>query len=181
MDKALEANLVVNKVIEYIVDNFSDRKSSPFDRTCLVLNVLYRAKEQKLFPVSDEDFKGIDIFHDTPICFSNIDASIDKGALRLLNESIERLMSIDRDEFLKIYPSAVDFVIEKFCGFGQSEYSQPHSLTKLVSALISSTGCKSMYNPFAGTASYALGFNGAYYGQEINEDVHNIGLLRLSA
>jgi hypothetical protein len=182
MDKTLETKLVVNKEIEYIVDNFSDKKySSPFDRTCLVLNVLYRAKEQKLFPVSDEDFKGIDIFHDTPLSFSYIVTSIDKRSLSLLNASIERLMSIDKNEFMEIYPEVVDFVIEKYCGFGQGEFFQPHSLTQLVSALITSTGCKSMYNPFAGTASYALKFNGAYFGQEINERVHDIGLLRLSA
>ena len=131
MDKTLETKLVVNKEIEYIVDNFSDKKySSPFDRTCLVLNVLYRAKEQKLFPVSDEDFKGIDIFHDTPLSFSYIVTSIDKRSLSLLNASIERLMSIDKNEFMEIYPEVVDFVIEKYCGFGQGEFFQPHSLTQ---------------------------------------------------
>ena len=62
-------------------------------------------------------------------------------------------------------------------------FMQPVEITKLVAKLSGYDGRGSVYNPYAGSASYAieLGAKSAYYGEELNELAHAFGVMRLIA
>ena len=80
------------------------------------------------------------------------------------------------------YLEMFDFAIEQFMatmGKDYGEFSQPQEMTKLVADLISSS-CDSIFNPFAGTLSYATEI--AHYTKfeaiEINSVMWELGLIR---
>lgn len=80
------------------------------------------------------------------------------------------------------YLEMFDFAIEQFMatmGKAYGEFSQPQEMTKLVADLISSS-CDSIFNPFAGTLSYATEI--AHYTKfeaiEINSVMWELGLIR---
>lgn len=80
------------------------------------------------------------------------------------------------------YLDMFDFAIQQYMatiGKAYGEFSQPREMTKLVAALICST-CDSIFNPFAGTLSYATGI--AHYIKfdaiEINPVMWELGLIR---
>lgn len=92
----------------------------------------------------------------------------------------EKLISWDlsSDDYLEMF----DFAIQQYMatlGKAYGEFSQPKEMTKLVAELISSS-CDSIFNPFAGTLSYATEI--AHYTQfdaiEINPDMWELGIIR---
>lgn len=94
----------------------------------------------------------------------------------------ERLTKWDlySEDYLEIF----DFAIQQYVatmGKSYGEFSQPKEMTKLVANLISSS-CDSIFNPFAGTLSYATGI--AHYTRfdaiEINPDMWELGLFRIA-
>lgn len=94
-----------------------------------------------------------------------------------INEIVSAVRTICGDKIDEILPASADILIGE-SSFG--EYLQPHELTELVLSLIKESGCKKIYNPFAGFASYALGNNfEKYYGQELDGDIYNMALMRL--
>ena len=80
----------------------------------------------------------------------------------------------------EILPQSADYLLAKFSNDSWGEFLQPRELTNLVLSLMKEKGCKRIYNPFAGFASYALGdFIESYYGQEINFATCNLAKMRL--
>lgn len=84
------------------------------------------------------------------------------------------------DKLRDILPLSADYILSKFANGAWGEFVQPRELTKLVLHLVKEAGCKRVYNPFAGFASYALGdFIENYYGQELNFATCNMAKMRL--
>ena len=95
----------------------------------------------------------------------------------LLAEKLTR-WDLSSDDYLEMF----DFAIQQYMstkGKAYGEFSQPKEMTKLVANLISSS-CDSIFNPFAGTLSYATEI--AHYTKfdaiEINPDMWELGILR---
>lgn len=94
-----------------------------------------------------------------------------------IDDIVRTVRTICEDKIDEILPASADILIGESL-FG--DYLQPRELTELVLALIKERGCKKIYNPFAGFASYALGdYIEKYYGQELDSTICNIALMRL--
>lgn len=106
--------------------------------------------------------------------------------LRKFNDPVELFafaeklirMDLTSEDYLEAY----DFAIQQHAtavGKLFGEFSQPKEMTQLVAALISSS-CETVFNPFAGSLSYATEI--AHYSYfdaiEINRDVWELGVLR---
>ena len=92
----------------------------------------------------------------------------------------EKLIKWDlrSEDYLEMF----DFAIQQYMatmGKAFGEFSQPKEMTKLVAELIN-TSCDSIFNPFAGTLSYATEI--AHYAKfdaiEINPNIWELGILR---
>lgn len=86
--------------------------------------------------------------------------------------------NLNSDDYLEIF----DFAIQQYMstmGKAYGEFSQPKEMTKLVANLVSSS-CDFIFNPFAGTLSYATEI--AHYTRfdaiEINPDMWELGFIR---
>lgn len=94
-----------------------------------------------------------------------------------IDNIVTEIRGVCEDKIGEILPASADILIGE-SSFG--EYLQPREVTELVLSLIKERGCKKIYNPFAGFASYALGNNiEKYYGQELDGDIYNVALMRL--
>ena len=106
--------------------------------------------------------------------------------LRKFNDPVELFafaenlikMDLSSEDCLEIYDCAIQkYATEAGWLFG--ECSQPIEMTRLVAALISSS-CDTVFNPFAGTLSYATEI--AHYTHfdaiEINRDIWELGVIR---
>ncbi len=96
------------------------------------------------------------------------------------------LYSIEDSWFEEHYATLFDELLPKiFMQYGLSagEFTQPEELTQLIQRLCEGFEANSIYNPFAGSASFSsLATNGAnYLGQEINEAISTLGVLRMYA
>ena len=83
------------------------------------------------------------------------------------------------------YRKTIEYLTEKITNSATKssvEHIQPKELTNLVNSLLEVYNINSLYNPFAGLASYALS-DGIedYLGQEINETISIIANIRLDA
>lgn len=100
-----------------------------------------------------------------------------------LPESIYEIRTVCGSQLDKVLADAADSVIYQHqlkAGIRGGEFIQPRELTELVLALVKEKDCKTIYNPFAGMASYGLtDFDCSYYGQEINRSIYNLAKLRL--
>lgn len=83
------------------------------------------------------------------------------------------------------YRKTIEYLIAKITNSAakaSAEHIQPKELTNLVNSLLESYNINSLYNPFAGLASYALSdCIEEYLGQEINETISIIANIRLDA
>lgn len=86
--------------------------------------------------------------------------------------------NLSPNDYLEIF----DFAVQQYTasmGKAYGEFSQPKEMTKLVATLISST-CDSIFNPFAGTLSYATGIT--HYTKfdaiELNPVMWELGSIR---
>jgi len=87
-------------------------------------------------------------------------------------------MNLTSEEYLEVFDFAIQqhaIAVGKFFG----EFSQPKEFAQLVAALISSS-CDTVFNPFAGSLSYATEI--AHYTHfdaiEINRDIWELGVFR---
>lgn len=88
--------------------------------------------------------------------------------------------------YQKFYPRLYDELtlrLSASSGRSAGEFMQPVEITKLIARLTGYHGYGSVYNPYAGSASYAieLGIKADYYGEELNEKTYAIGVMRLIA
>lgn len=100
--------------------------------------------------------------------------------------SIFGLYSIDDEWFDEYYAKLFDQLLPGvFSEYAKTsgEFSQPEELTQLVHRLCEGSVIRSIYNPFAGTGSFSAIASGAasYFGQEINDHVSALGVLRMYA
>lgn len=96
------------------------------------------------------------------------------------------LYSIEDSWFEEHYATLFDDLLPKFFmqyGLSAGEFTQPEELTQLIQRFCEGFDAHSIYNPFAGSASFSsLATNGAtYIGQEINETISTLGVLRMYA
>lgn len=97
-----------------------------------------------------------------------------------ISEIVNNIRALCEDKIDEILPACADYVIEKSVVNRYGEFIQPHELTELVLSLVKERGCKTIYNPFAGLASYAMDdFIEKYYGQERNADTYELAKMRL--
>ncbi len=97
-----------------------------------------------------------------------------------ISEIVTAIRTLCEDKIDEILPACADYVIEKTVVNRYGEFIQPRELTELVLSLVKERGCKIIYNPFAGNASYAMGdFIKKYYGQEYDPIVYDLAKMRL--
>lgn len=96
------------------------------------------------------------------VCLGELDDSwFNKYGSRLFDELLTFIQSVE--------------------GKSHGEFTQPLELTKFVAAISGYDGKGTLYNPFAGSASYCteLAGSGRFVAQEINQTAWAIGVLRL--
>ena len=94
--------------------------------------------------------------------------------------TICKIREVCGNNLLEVLPNTADYILTKYSNSSWGEILQPRELTDLVHLLMKEKGCKSVYNPYAGFGSYALGaFIETYYGQEISHAICNMGKMRL--
>jgi type I restriction enzyme M protein len=102
-----------------------------------------------------------------------------------LVEISEQLQKVDYEEYMKVYPSIVDEVVEHVFlnnGRASGEFITPKTLSSLLGELVKQNQISSVFNPFARLASIPISLgNIPCYSQEINQGVHAIGMVLLDA
>ena len=97
-----------------------------------------------------------------------------------LNDIVSQIQDVSGNNIGTILPAVAESLIDRFFYGPWGEVKQPKELTDLVLALVKESGCKTIYNPFAGLASYAFAdFYGTYYSQEIDNTICNVSKMRL--
>lgn len=116
--------------------------------------------------------------------FSSIIAAYSGKELALSSLFSTFITNFQREWWDKYWATAFDDILKKnatVSGHFHGEYLQPKELTQLANAICGERKYESVYNPFAGTGSYCnlIDNNGQYLGQEIDEYVHCLGVLRM--
>lgn len=111
---------------------------------------------------------------------------INKVEDRTLYQILEIIDSIDREHLESYFGDLIESMvsrISRFQGRMGGEVSQPTELTEFICALADLPQGASVYNPFAGLASFGvhLDLGIQYFGQELNQMTWAIGLLRIIA
>lgn len=101
-------------------------------------------------------------------------------------EIVEKLEEIDREKLSEYFPEIFDSILYKIVqsqGRYSGEFIQPVELTRLICSLSDMPGQSSVYNPFAGLASFGVFLDQShdYFGQELNRKTWALGALRLMA
>ncbi len=101
--------------------------------------------------------------------------------LHTLCNIVNIFFNIEDDKYSEVFEELLSVISAR--NKYSSVYKQPNELTVLVHKMVGDSKYDSIYNPFAGTASYgvSLGDNASYSGQEITQEVWAIGFLRLLA
>lgn len=80
----------------------------------------------------------------------------------------------------EVLPACAEFILEEYVPSLRGGFTQPKELTKLVLHLVNAKGCKNIYNPYAGLASYAIGdFVKSYHGQDFDTEIYELAKRRL--
>lgn len=102
-----------------------------------------------------------------------------------LFEVAESFISISDEWYEQNFVDRFDEIIKTISDLNDKASEvryQPEEITELVSRLIDREDCSSIYNPFAGVASYGVkASEKRYHGQELNPFAALIGKLRLKA
>lgn len=117
--------------------------------------------------------------------FTKIYEAIEPIWIMMENENDEALVTIIEEMMstgdMDFEGTFEDLLLQAAQGFGHEFLSlQPQGLTETVAAICDYKG-GTIYNPFAGVASYGKFFKAGqnYYGEEIEPDVWCLGLIRL--
>lgn len=97
-----------------------------------------------------------------------------------LKNLFENFPRIEKEELPDLFEHYLK-LISKYEGRKSGEYFQPEELTKFVCSLVNLPENASVYNPFAGYASFGVGLRNfkRYVAQDIDERARRIGMLRL--
>lgn len=101
-------------------------------------------------------------------------------------EIVEKLEEIDREILSEYFPEVFDSILYKIVqsqGRYSGEFIQPVELTRFICALSDMPDNSSVFNPFAGLASFGVYLDQSqdYFGQELNRKTWALGALRLMA
>lgn len=101
-------------------------------------------------------------------------------------EIVEKLEEIDRKILSEYFPEVFDSILYKIVqsqGRYGGEFIQPVELTRLICSFYEMPDHSSVFNPFAGLASFGVFLDEShhYFGQEINRKTWALGALRLMA
>ena len=115
--------------------------------------------------------------------FSSELAKLDKDILTVI---LDQINLIDNELFQIYSGQIIDDVyqrIAQFTGKKGDTFIQPKEITQLIDSLIELPVDAHVYNPFAGLASYGVGFkhSNIYHGQELNQTIWALGTIRLIA
>lgn len=175
--------------IEYLISNFvravKDSSNDYYGDLSLILNLLYRVKYNLPFLVSDNgEFLSDNLESvEDPVLLPLNDAYKEPRVFDLICSTFKELCAIDHEEFLEVYADAIDYASNRYSTIGDFRVSaQPKELTQLICDFIEEKSCKSIYNPFAGIASYT-GFLKTvnYYCQDNNPYYRMVGRIRMDA
>lgn len=118
--------------------------------------------------------------------FANEFSHLSARNTSLLERMFFEIHELPDEWYQEFYPKLYDELTMRLSGgsgrLGE-EFMQPVEITKLIASLTEYRGRGSVYNPYAGSASYAieLGIKADYYGEEFNEKTYAIGVMRLIA
>ena len=104
----------------------------------------------------------------------------------VLRTFLNRLSNIEPEWFDEYEDKLFDAILGNIAGFAgkaSGEFTQSYELTRFVSAISGYDGNGTMYNPYAGSASYCIEMSGdgQFVGQELSRSAWAIGVLRLLA
>lgn len=154
--------------------------------------ILWRIESDRSFSIVDAIEHTISDFHNQIHgdiakklvgSFSRELSEMDKF---ILIEIFDMLNLIDNQIFQEYYAEIIDDVfneIAKRTGKRGGNYLQPKEITQIIDSLIELPKDADIYNPFAGLVSFGVGFKSSvnYYGQEINQSIWALGIIRLLA
>lgn len=155
-----KVNNIVNSFVEKLYGNYPVGRDRIYQYT---MAILCKAKgECRLLPNIEEEFKIYDI------------------DFKLIEGIIADIREICKSNIGTILPLCADSLLQKYVRSTWGESMQPREITEFVLALMNERGCKTVYNPFAGLASYSMGkFIDKYYAQELNFVTSNLAKMRM--
>lgn len=160
-------------------------RNEELEDLCLALNLLYRAKYNLPFLVSDNgEFLSDNLESvDDPILIPLNDVYKDTSVLELICNTLKELCFVDHEHFLDVYADVVEDTISRVLTTKKNDIPlQPKELSELVSELIAEKDCRSVYNPFAGIAPYGAYLKDKdYYCQDNHPLYRMIGRIRMDA
>lgn len=121
-----------------------------------------------------------------PSIFNNYEPVLDRISQQGIFSLVKAISLIDIEVLSNNYGEIFDSIlyhISKAQGRYAGEYILPIEISRLVCSLTDLPKNASIYNPFAGLASFRIFMddNHNYFGQEINEDTWALGALRIDA
>lgn len=187
-------NMKVQHISNEIWHIFDSLKSStPIEDLHIILFLLSGYKDGILNHLKDEyndlNFDLINCYNreqkysDIVEVYSSIIKYIPRHKL---SEILFALNRIPQDELREFFPEVFDSILYRLSnaqGKNSGEFIQPFEISRLIMNLANLKNNDTVYNPFAGLASFATFLNSSqrYYGQEINHKTWALGTLRLMA
>ena len=103
---------------------------------------------------------------------------------RVWDRFLEAVSSVPDEWYAEYYKEAFETILQRIAE-EEKNYSsiiQPVAVTRLVAELLGYDGKGSVYNPYAGLASYAVEMKAVsgYHGEELNPEIRALGMLRLA-
>ena len=160
-------------------------RNDELEDLCLTLNLLYRAKYNLPFLLTDDGkflSDNLESIED-PIVTPLNDAYKKPSVLELICNTLKELCLVDHEEFLKVYADIVEDTINRVLTIRKNDIPlQPKELSEFIYELIAEKDCRSVYNPFAGIASFGAYLkNEEYYCQDNDQLYRMIGRIRMDA
>jgi type I restriction enzyme M protein len=158
----------------------------------IVDKIIWRFESDPSISVSDAIKNSIDDFNNyihgeiAEKLLNNFSRDISVIDKHLLIEIFNLLDEIDNDLYQLYSAELIDDIyleIAQRTGRKADNIIQPKEITQLIDSLIELPPNAQVYNPFAGLASYGVGFRAScnYHGQEINQNIWSLGVIRLLA
>lgn len=192
----------IKKTIWYFLDILrSNNLLDNFNLTAFILflkreNILdkisWRFQSDNSISVNDAIRMSISDLH------NNINGHIANNLLNIFTRELDLLDKftlmkicdlldlIDNKIFQEYAAQIIDDVyleIAQRIGKRSETFIQPKEITELINSIANLPIGARIYNPFAGLASYGVGFStdNQYYGQELNRNIWALGIIRLLA
>lgn len=175
----------INGMLIKFIHAVRDPRNEELDDLCLTLNLLYRAKYNIPFLLTDKgEFLSDNLESvEDPIVIPLNEAYKSPSVLELICNTFKELYAIEHEKFLEVYPDVVEDTIKRVLTIRKNDIPlQPEELSEFIYELLAKKGCRSVYNPFAGIASYGVYLKDEdYYCQDKHPLYRMIGRIRMDA